>query len=107
MELIDLINHMSLARKSDETFTKNNLIVGEFTIARELLMNLTKEIDRTSRFLTKMKFVVEVQTPNNRVLQPIEKEVINDLCKHAGSSKTIIHESSEALTAQRALQLLK
>lgn len=106
MELVDLDNGKSIHMKSEDKFSKNGLIVAQFTVAERLLFRLLDKLLKKRIFQPRLDIVVQPKMHKEDILSEVEKRAILELCERAGGSKILIHESDIKLTLQEARKII-
>ncbi len=106
MELVDLSTNKSVKKVAEPPFSRNELLIGEFTVAYSLLLELLDTLYGRKTFYPRRDVAVHPRTENNTPLREIEKSTITDLCKQAGMYKIAIADPNETVNHQKALALL-
>lgn len=106
MELIDLSNNKSFTEISDTKFSKSHLHIAEFSIAEKVLEKLIVKHLGNRKIRPSLDILVQPILSDSDWLSEVEKRAIMELCSFRGGRKVIIHESTELITRQKALEHL-
>ena len=90
----------------DRPFSKDGLIIAEFTEAETLLNNLQNELIGKKRLFHSIQIAVEQKPTNGQKLSEVERRVLLELCSRTGAQKVKVYEGGSELTRTEATRML-
>ncbi|WP_409422744.1 hypothetical protein ABHF91_07015 [Pseudaeromonas sp. ZJS20] len=80
---------------TQEPFTTDRLLVGQFSAAEPVLLKLTKEIQPKSLFKKRSKVVIQPMEMGDGGLSEVVERIFRELALGAGAIKVILHIGKE------------
>jgi len=106
IEIRHLEKNIDIKRKAIDRFSNSRLILAEYYVAENFLLNLIKELYKGERIKSSLQILNQPIAIIDGGLSQVERRAFLDLGEHIGGRKVIIYEKQDKLTDTLVLDIL-